>query len=244
MRDMNMRYERQVMMDEIGTSGQKHLESAKVAVVGAGGLGSAVLYYLAAAGIGEITVIDYDFVELSNLNRQIIHWEKDIGRAKVFSAKEKMEAYNSSLTIHAKSVRLNDENAEVLLDGHQVLIDCVDNVETRLIVNKWGNRLNIPIVEGGVQGYTGFVMNIKRHEACLCCIWGDLKNTSGTKPVLGAAAGIIGSLQAMQCIKILTVNDQDAYSKMWVFDFMSMNLQSIEVQRGVNCPICGMSDDL
>lgn len=233
-----MRYERQVLMKQIGENGQKMIEAAKVVVIGAGGLGSQVLYHLAAAGVGEMTIIDSDVVELSNLNRQVIHWEKNIGQPKVLSAREKLQAFNSTIKIKVYNTRIDEENARELLSGNQVIVDCVDNVETRMLVNRWGMLLNIPIVEGGVQGMFGFVMNVRQTKPCLQCAWGEATSIPGPKPVVGAVAGIMGSLQALHCLKIITRNDQNCYSKLWVFDFDTLHLDAIDVQQAQDCPAC------
>ncbi len=235
-----MRYHRQILMPQIGEEGQKKLTQARVAVIGTGGLGSAVLYYLAAAGVGTLSLFDSDTVELSNLNRQIIHWEQDIGRKKVASAAEKLSAFNTATIIHTYDVLLTRENANNFLQDHDVIVSCVDNKNTRFLLAQVGLELAIPVVEGGVEGLSGFQMNTKRDYACIGCLWGKEIQQAGELPIVGVIAGHIGTVQATQAIKIILNQHAHAcFGKLWTFNLDAMHFETFDIPRDPNCPICG-----
>lgn len=235
-----MRYHRQILLPQIGEAGQKKLEQARVAVVGVGGLGSAVLYYLSAAGVGTLTLVDSDTVELSNLNRQIIHWEQDIGRKKVFSAEEKLRAFNTTTNIQSHDILLTHENAQSILQGHDVIVSCVDNKSTRYLLAQIGLELSIPIVEGGVEGFSGFQLNTKKGFACVGCLWGNEEQQAVDLPILGVTAGHIGTVQGAQVIHlILKPHIDQLYGKLWTFNLNTMHFETFHVDRNPDCPICG-----
>lgn len=230
-----MRYERQILINQIGEKGQKKLEQSKVVVVGAGGLGSPVLTYLTCAGIGEITIIDYDTVTESNLNRQFLYGENDFNKQKASIAHKVLNNKNSRIKIHSIIEKLNENNIKELLSDADVVIDCVDNVETRLIVNRGCLQMDIPLIEGGVSGFYGFVFAVKKDMPCLECI--GYNNTKLKKPVpaLGAVVGVIGSLQAVECIKILLGLEGVLYGKMLNYDGLTGSFETLEVERNDNC---------
>ena len=230
-----MRYGRQLLMEKIGSEGQKKLMDSKVIVVGAGGLASPVLIYLACAGIGEITVIDYDYVSESNLNRQFLHHEKDIGKLKVESAKEMMEGMNSEIKVNAVPEKLGRGNAEEMLHGADVVIDCVDNIETRLTVNRVCLNLDIPLVEGGISGFYGFVLSVKKEYSCLECIGYENTKLITPVPALGAVVGVIGSLQAVECIKILLGLEGVLYGRMLNYDGLTATFETIDLEKSDMC---------
>ncbi|MDW2800030.1 HesA/MoeB/ThiF family protein [Clostridium boliviensis] len=235
-----MRYERQVLMKEIGEKGQNTLKNSKVTVIGAGGLASPVLTYLACAGIGTITLIDYDTVSESNLNRQFLYHEKDMGMNKAVLAGDVLSSLNSQITINPVSVRIDEENIGQLIDRADVVIDCVDNVETRLIVNRECIKQDIPLVEGGVYGFYGFVMSVKREYPCLECIGYGNTKLKRPGPVLGAVVGVIGSLQAVECIKILLGLDDVLYGKMLNYDGLTVSFDLVELLKNDLCEVHGL----
>lgn len=230
-----MRYERQRLIGKIGDDGQKKLLDSSVLVVGAGGLASPVLIYLAGAGIGEITVIDYDVVNESNLNRQFLHHEKDIGKLKVESAKEMLEELNSGIKINAIADKLNSDNVRKMLHGADVVIDCVDNIETRLIVNRACIELDIPLVEGGISGFYGFVLSIKKEYSCLECMGYENTKLKAPVPALGAVVGVIGALQAVECIKILLGLEGVLYGRMLNYDGLTATFETVDLQKDDMC---------
>jgi len=222
-------------MNQIGENGQNILKQSKVVVIGAGGLASPVLTYLTCAGVGTITLVDYDTISESNLNRQFLYGEKEVGKSKVEVAEEVLSRINSTITIHQVSEKLEENNIMEIIKGSDVVIDCVDNVETRLIVNRGCLQMDIPLVEGGVNGFYGFIIAIKREYACLQCVrYGDtvLKRPS---PALGAVVGVIGSLQAVECIKILLGLEGVLYGRMLNYDGLSASFETVEIQKNHMC---------
>lgn len=232
-----MRYERQILINQIGEKGQDMLLKSKVVVIGAGGLASPVLTYLACAGVGSITIVDYDTVSKSNLNRQFLYKEKEIGKQKAEIAQEVLIGINSNIKIKKISEKVDENNINRIIDGADVVIDCVDNVETRLIVNRACLQMNIPLVEGGVNGFYGFVISIGREYACLECLGYENTRMKKPSPALGAVVGVIGSLQAVECIKILLGLDGVLYGKMLNYDGLNGSFETIEIQKSDLCMV-------
>lgn len=234
---MISRYERHIILPEIGEEGQQKLSSAKAVVVGAGGLGSAVLYYLASAGIGHIKIIDSDIVEITNLNRQFIHFESDIGREKSLSAKEKLQQYNHEISISSVTVRLNDENIQEYLSGYDVVVSCVDNKPTRYLLNSSCVKSGIPLIDGGVRGFEGYTLTVLPGVTpCYHCIFPVPDKSTAVTGVLGATAGVIGSMMAVQTIKVLLGIRMDSYFH--YIDLFSFNIIPMQAQRNPDCPVC------
>ena len=228
------------MIPEIGTQGLKKLTAARVTVIGAGGLGSPVLYYLASGGFGNIKIIDSDVVDITNLNRQFIHFESDIGIHKDHSAKRKLELYNSDISITTQSVRLDFNNASEFLENSSIIITCVDNTETRYIVNKFCVENNILFIDGGVKGWGGYVLTVLPEiTPCYQCIFPPKKqeNKNRSFGVLGASAGVIGSLMAVQAIKQITGIGIDSYFHQ--IDTKLMSISPIPAEKQPGCPVCG-----
>lgn len=230
-----MRYERQFLIPEIGSGGQEKLRQSKVLVVGAGGLGSPVLTYLTEAGVGNITLVDSDIVTESNLNRQFLYTTSDIGREKALCATEKLGALNPDVSVSPLKMRVDKENAGEIILGADVVVDCVDSVETRLIVNAACLKQGIPLVEGGVDGFYGFVMCIRRESACLRCVGYCQRNEPKPAPIIGCTAGVIGSLQANECIKILLRIGEPLFSKMLTYDGYQNSFDVVLLERN---PLC------
>ncbi|MEW5910712.1 MAG: HesA/MoeB/ThiF family protein, partial [Thermodesulfobacteriota bacterium] len=155
-----VRFDRQIMLEEIGEKGQEKLKTTSVFIAGAGGLGSAVSIYLAAAGIGRMRIADQDVVEMSNLNRQILHWTKDVGRKKVVSASEKLKQLNPEIEVNIIDDIITDKNVLAMTSGTDLIIDALDNMPTRYILNKAAIRLNIPFFHGAVHGFEGRAMTV------------------------------------------------------------------------------------
>lgn len=233
------RYLRQIIMPQIGEDGQKKLSESKVLVVGAGGLGSPVLYYLTVAGIGTIGVLDFDVVSVTNLNRQILHYEKDIDVLKVESAKEKLHGLNSKVKIVEHNIKLSEENIDEILKNYDIVVDCVDNIEARHLVNKHALKLGMHIIEAGIEGLCGFIMTVKPGEACYGCLNPNMKKAERKIPVLGATAGVAGSMEAVECIKVLLGIGEPLYSKALFYDLQNMSFNIIKIGRSNKCPDCG-----
>ena len=233
------RYARQIILPEIGEEGQRRLLSAKVAVVGAGGLGSPALYYLASAGIGHIHIIDADTLELTNLNRQFIHDESDIGREKSRSAKEKLERYNRDVKVSAGVVSIDGANARDLLGGYSAVLSCVDNKKTRYILNSACVSQDIPLIDGGVRGFEGYTLTVVPGVTpCYACVFPqkDGQDNAAEPGILGATAGVLGAMMAMETIKVL-VGMPLAHHFCYV-DLLSWRLLPIQKQKAENCPVC------
>ena len=237
------KYQRQTIIPQIGEEGQQRLKNSRVTVIGAGGLGCPVLTYLVEAGVGNIRIIDSDSVSLTNLNRQFLHREADTGRKKTESAEEKLRTMNSSVKINTVTGRLTEENAEELIVGStgssctmpDVVIDCVDNIKTRLVVSEWCMQREIPLVEGGISGFYGFVTVISRETACLECLGYHSGMDGKTVPALGTTAGVIGSLQAAECLKILLGAGNILYGRMLQYDGLESCFDEIRIQYRENC---------
>ncbi|ASJ13467.1 ThiF family adenylyltransferase [Thermococcus thioreducens] len=224
------RYDRQIMI--FGVDGQEKLKSAKVAVIGVGGLGSPVAYYLAAAGIGTILLVDEQKPELSNLNRQILHWEEDIERnPKSLSAKWKLERFNSEVKIETFVGRLTEENIEDVLRDVDVIVDCLDNFETRFLLDDYAQKKGIPLVHGAVEGTYGQVTTIIPGKTkSLREIFPNVGERKGKFPILGATAGVIGTLQAMEVIKLLTGIGEPLLNKLLIADLAFNTFEVVELR--------------
>lgn len=231
------RYLRQMKLPQIGKEGQEKLKNAVVAVIGAGGLGCPVLTYLAEAGVGHIRIIDCDEVNLTNLNRQFLHGEPDIGRKKALSAAESMRYLNSEINIEPVCDYLTEENTQEFLENADVVIDCVDNIKTRLLVNEVCLRNRIPLVEGGITGFYGFVTDILPEYACLSCLGYKESMDKEEIPAIGACAGVIGALQAAEALKILLGAGKPLYGKILQYDGLLGSFDEIEIYKRDDCAL-------
>ena len=223
------RYDRQIMI--FGKEGQEKLKRAKVAVVGVGGLGSPVAYYLAAAGIGTLLLIDEQKPELSNLNRQILHWEEDLGRnPKPLSAKWKLERFNSDIKIETFVGKLTRENIEEVLEGVDIIVDCLDNFETRFLLDEYSQRKGIPLVHGAIEGTFGQVTTIVPGKTkSLREIFPSVREKGGKLPIIGATAGVVGSIQAMEVIKLLTGLGEPLLNRLLLIDLAYNTFDVVEL---------------
>lgn len=231
------RYKRQISIPQIGTEGQMLLQSSTAAVIGAGGLGAPVLTYLAAAGVGNILVIDKDAVEESNLNRQFLYSREDIGRKKAEAAKEKLEKQNPQIKVTAFSDAFTEENGRELLKGADVVLDCVDSVKTRMAVNKICLLLRIPLVEGGIYGFYGYVTSVFQNSPYLECMGYTKEMEQKEIPSLGASAGVVGSLQAVEALKILLGKGEPFYGRLFQYDGLDGSFDEIKVEKKKDCSL-------
>lgn len=237
-RDELKRYNRQIIMRGFGEEGQEKLKKAKVIVAGGGGLGSPSSIYLAVAGVGTIRIIDHDRIELSNLNRQILHWDKDIGRNKVDSAAEKLSQLNSSVNVEAIEETINEDNVSELVDGFDVIVDAMDNLPTRYLLNKAAIEKRIPFIHGAIYGLEGRAITIIPGEtACLSCIYKGL-TPKGKFPVVGVTPAIIGCIQATEAIKYIVGIGKLLTNRLLVYDGLSMKFMELTVKRDSNCEYC------
>jgi molybdopterin/thiamine biosynthesis adenylyltransferase len=233
------RYDRQIMIGEIGQKGQEKLKRSRVVIAGAGGLGSPIAIYLTAAGIGMIRLIDHDQVALSNLNRQILHWEEDIGRKKVDSAKEKLRNLNSMVEVETIEETITEDNASQLVDGYDAIVDAMDNLPTRYILNRCAIEKHIPFFHGAVKGFEGRVMTILPGEtACLRCMYrGPVPQEKF--PVIGVAPAVIGCIQATEVIKYLVGIGKLLTNRLLIYDGLNVTFNEFVVKRNPGCDHCG-----
>jgi adenylyltransferase/sulfurtransferase len=210
-----------------------------VVIAGAGGLGSPIAIYLTAAGIGMIRMIDHDQVTLSNLNRQILHWEEDIGRKKVDSARTKLRSLNSAVEIEAIAETITEGNVSQLVDGCDVIVDAMDNLPTRYILNRCAIQKNIPFFHGAVNGFEGRVMTIIPGEtACLRCMYrGPVPQEKF--PVIGVAPAVIGIIQATEVIKYLLGIGKLLTNRLLIYDGLKVAFSEFAVDKNQNCDHCG-----
>ena len=233
------RYDRQIMIPGIGEEGQEKLKRARVVIAGGGGLGSPVAIYLAAAGVGTIRIIDHDRVELSNLNRQVLHWDEDVGRKKVDSAAEKLERLNRGVEIEAVEETIAEANISELVAGFDLIVDAMDNLPTRYLLNKAAIENNIPFFHGAVYGLEGRAMTvIPGRTACLGCVYrGTIPQEKF--PVIGVTPAVIGCIQATEVIKYVTGIGKLLANRLLVYDGLNMKFTEMVVKKDPNCEHCG-----
>jgi molybdopterin/thiamine biosynthesis adenylyltransferase len=230
------RYNRQLIIPDFGEEGQRKLKGSRVIIVGMGGLGCASATYLTAAGVGHITIVDFDTVELSDLNRQILYGEGDVGKKKVTVAKGKLSKLNSRVEITPVSSKITEENALSLIKGAQVVVDGLDNSASRLIVNSACVKQKIAYIYGGVSRLRGMVTTIIPGKTpCLACLSPEGVGGLG---VLGVTPAIIANLQALEAIKLLTGRSPSLVGKLLLFNGDDMKFQLLEVRRNESCPVC------
>jgi molybdopterin/thiamine biosynthesis adenylyltransferase len=233
------RYDRQIIMRGFGEEGQEKLKKAKVVIAGCGGLGSPIAIYLAAAGVGTVRIIDHDTIELSNLNRQILHWDKDIGRNKTESSAEKLSQINGEVKIETLRETIDEGNVYRLTDGFDLIMDAMDNLPTRFLLNQAAIKHNIPYIHGAVHGLEGRAMTIIPGEtACLRCIYrGNIPEEKF--PVVGVAPGVIGCIQATEAIKYLVGIGTLLKDRLLVYDGLNISFMELSVKRNPECEHCG-----
>jgi adenylyltransferase/sulfurtransferase len=236
------RYDRQIMIADIGEEGQEKLKSAKVFIAGTGGLGSPAAIYLTAAGVGKICVVDHDRVELTNLNRQVLHWEKDIGKKKVSSAREKLKKINHDVKVESIEETITEANVFQLITGFDVIVDAMDNLptrSTRYLLNKAAIEKNIPFFHGAVYGFEGRAMTIiPGKTACLRCVYrGDIPKEKF--PVIGVTPAVIGCIQATEVIKYIVGIGELLKNRMLIYDGLDMKFTEFKVKKDPQCKHCG-----
>jgi adenylyltransferase/sulfurtransferase len=233
------RYNRQIIFPEFGEEGQERLKQSHVLIAGAGGLGSPNAINLAYAGIGRLTLIDCDIVELSNLNRQILHWEKDLREQKVVSGARKLKEMNSKTEIIPLNVIITEENTAELLTGVDIVMDCMDNMATRFILNEGCFKKGIPFIHGGVRGLAGQVTTIIPYKTpCLECLYPRGMEGKKPFPVFGATPALVASLQTMEAIKLLSGFGKLLTGRMLYVNGETMEFMVIKTEKKKNCPVC------
>lgn len=235
------RYKRHLLLKEIGAEGQRKIREAKVLVVGAGGLGSPVCMYLAAAGVGKIGIVDADVVDISNLQRQVLYSTEDLGKAKVLIGKKKLEAMNPDIVVNAYNERFDNDNAERISRDYDIIVDASDNIETRYFCNDFCVTQGKTLIHGSIGEFNGNIMTIQPGSACLRCLFPEavMLKESSDSGVVGAVPGIAGSIQAAEVIKVITGAGEPLANRLLTFNILTMDFVTIEVLQNNNCKVCG-----
>jgi adenylyltransferase/sulfurtransferase len=238
------RYARQIILDEVGVAGQRRLVDSKVLVVGAGGLGSPVLLYLAAAGIGTLGVVDGDRVDLTNLQRQILHFTHDVGRPKTQSARRTLEDINPEITVIPHQTVLASDNALEIVGGYDLVINGSDNFPTRYLINDACVFLGKPLIDASILKWEGQATVFLPGRGCYRCLF-PTPPPPGAVPscaeggIIGAVAGFMGSLQALEAVKVLLGRDDTLANRLLIFDALSAEVRTLRWARNPSCPVCG-----
>lgn len=233
------RYNRQIILHGWGEEGQKKVKSSTVFIAGAGGLGSSASMYLAAAGVGCIRICDSGRVELSNLNRQILHSDKNLGELKVKSAIRTIAGINPEVETVALKQKISPDNIEDLVSDSEIIIDCLDNFQTRYILNEYAVHKGIPLVHGGVYGMSGQITFIHNpFTPCLKCIFPS-SPPAGTFPVVGATPGIIGCIQALEALKYITGIKTLIQNRLLIWEGDTGRFTEVLLRKQISCPVCG-----
>ncbi|SFR55964.1 MULTISPECIES: SAMP-activating enzyme E1 [Halorubrum] len=240
------RYSRHIILDDVGPEGQKDLLDAEVLVLGAGGLGAPIIQYLAAAGVGTLGIADDDEVELSNLQRQVIHGDDDVGRKKVDSAAEFVADLNPDVDVRKHEMRVTPDNIEELIDGYDFVVDGTDNFETRYLVNDACTLAGIPFSHGSIFRFEGQVTTFAGDDdsPCYRCLFPEappagMVPNCATAGVLGVLPGTVGCLQATETVKHIMGKGETLDGSMLFFDALDMEFDKVEIPKQDDCPVCG-----
>jgi sulfur-carrier protein adenylyltransferase/sulfurtransferase len=245
-REQRERYSRHLLVPEIGLEGQTKLLNAKVLLLGAGGLGAPSALYLAAAGVGTLGVVDDDVVDLSNLQRQVIHTMEGIGTPKVDSAERAIKAINPDVNVVKYKTRLDASNIMEIIDGYDVIVDGVDNFPTRYLLNDATVRLDIPVVSASILGFDGQLSVFKPHDGpCYRCLYpvpppAELAPSCGANGVLGVLPGTMGLLQATEVVKLVTGAGEPLVGRLLLYEALGATFTELKVRRDPECPICSI----
>lgn len=239
------RYSRHLLLPEVGLEGQKRLKAARVLLIGTGGLGAPVALYLAAAGVGKLGIVDFDFVDVSNLQRQIIHNTKDINRPKVASAKDKIKAINPEIQVVTYNTTLSSKNALEIIGEYDLVVDGTDNYPTRYLVNDACVLLGKPLVYGSIFQFEGQASVFYAGEGpCYRCLYPEppppgLVPSCAEGGVVGVLPGIIGTIQAAEAIKLIVGGSESLIGRLLLFDVWQMKQRELRLERAPDCPVCG-----
>ncbi|HLF71478.1 MAG TPA: molybdopterin-synthase adenylyltransferase MoeB [Dehalococcoidia bacterium] len=239
-----MRYSRHIIMAQVGSIGQRNIFDSKVLIVGAGGLGSPVALYLALAGVGTIGIVDFDIVDLSNLQRQILHQNEDVGKRKVVSAQETLNAYNPDVKVVAHEEPLHSENAMQIISQYDIIVNGADNFAARYLVNDACVMLKKPLVDGSILLFDGQATTYLPGKGCYRCLYPTppppgLVPSCAEAGVLGALCGTIGSIQATEVLKLILGIGESLQGRLMLYDALSMEVRQVRIRRDPNCLVCG-----
>jgi molybdopterin/thiamine biosynthesis adenylyltransferase len=241
------RYSRQIRLDQIGESGQQKIIDSTVLIIGMGGLGSPAALYLAASGVGKLVISDFDIVEESNLQRQIIHTNQAIGDNKVDSAKSSIKALNPYCEVEAINYQIDGEELKKIINRVDLVLDCSDNFPTRFEVNRYCVESGTPLVSGAAIRLEGQILSYQPNveSPCYQCLYSEIvyenAESCEMEGILGPVVGVIGTMQALQALMILTDNAASLVGKLLLFDAAAMEWQQVKLARNSNCPTCANS---
>ncbi len=238
------RYSRHIIMPQIGSRGQRKLIDAKVLVIGAGGLGGPVALYLGLAGVGTIGIVDFDVVDLSNLQRQVLHTNESVGLPKVVSAAQTLNRYNPDVKVVAHEFPINSENAMDLVAQYDVIVNGADNFATRYLVNDAAYLSNKPLVDGSILIFDGQVTTYEPGKGCYRCLFPEppppgMVPNCAEAGVLGALTGTIGSIQATEVVKLILGIGEPLVGRLLLVDALNMEFRVVKTRRNPSCPLCG-----
>ncbi|HZT07162.1 MAG TPA: molybdopterin-synthase adenylyltransferase MoeB [Chloroflexota bacterium] len=242
--DQIRRYQRQIIMPEVGSVGQRKLLEASVLLIGAGGLGSPAALYLGAAGVGTLGIVDFDAVDLSNLHRQVLHGHSDVGRPKVESAADTLREINPDVKIAAFNEPITSDNAFRIMGDFDIVVNGSDNFPTRYLVNDSCVFLKKPLVDGSIFRFEGQATTYLPGRGCYRCVFPE-PPPPGAVPscadagVLGVLPGIVGSIQALEAIKLILGQGEPLVNRMLIFDSLEMEFRQVKLRRDPSCPVCG-----
>jgi len=242
--DEVMRYSRHIIMGQVGPQGQRKLRNAKVLVIGAGGLGGPVALYLALAGVGTIGIVEFDVVDLSNLQRQILHQTADIGRPKLQSAKEKLQAHNPHVQVVEHKMPITSDNAMAIIPNYDIVVNGADNFATRYLVNDAAYLAGKTLVDGAILLFDGQATVYEPGRGCYRCLYPappppGLVPSCAEAGVLGAITGIVGSIQATEVFKQILGIGEPLVNRLLLIDALSMEFRTMKIRRDPKCPLCG-----
>lgn len=244
------RYSRHILLQDVGVEGQLKIKNAKVLIVGAGGLGSPVALYLAAAGVGTIGIADMDIVDISNLQRQIIHFTNDVGTPKVFSAADKIKFINPFVNVKTYNTKVNAKNILNIIENYDFVVDGSDNFGAKFLINDACVMAGKPYSHGGILRFTGQTMTIiPKLSACYRCVFSapppeNAVPTCSSAGILGSVAGMLGTIQATETLKFITGTGELLTNKILNFDAKSMDFRKIALKKNENCPVCGKNPQI
>ncbi len=233
------RYRKHIIISQIGEKSQKLISNSSVLVIGAGGLGSAAIIYLAYNGIGKIGIVDYDIVEISNLNRQILYNYNDIGKKKISIINNKILKINPNIQVDTYDLKINSKNIKNILKKYDFIIDAVDNIETKLIINDNCVKLKKPFSYAGIDKFAGSTLTvIPEKSPCLRCIFKNIKKTPKNPGVFGPVPGILGTIQAAEALKYCGKFGNLLTNKILYINIFSMEFRYTNIKKSITCPIC------
>ena len=238
------RYSRHIIMPQVGSVGQRRLIDSKVLIVGAGGLGSPIAIYLTLAGVGTVGIVDFDTVDVTNLQRQVLHYDSDIGKPKVQSAIETLNAYNPATTVIANEAPLNSDNAMEIIEDYDIVVNGADNFPARYLVNDAAYLAGKPLVDGSILLFDGMATVFLPGKGCYRCLFptppppGEVPSCAEAG-VLGMLPGMVGTIQATETVKLILGIGESLSGRLLLIDALDMDFRPVKLRRNPDCPLCG-----